>query len=73
MSGFGAEPRLHPGITQEVAFNENQRGPNATTGEGEASEPELLFEGTAREVGLRFPEGDPSTSTTALAKACGAS
>ena len=26
-------------------------------GAGEASEPELLFEGTAREVGLRFPEG----------------
>ena len=25
-------------------------------GAGEASEPELLFEGTAREVGLRFPE-----------------
>ena len=23
-------PRLHPGITQEVACNENQRGPKAT-------------------------------------------
>jgi predicted dinucleotide-utilizing enzyme len=26
-------------------------------GAGEASEPEFLFDGTAREVGLRFPEG----------------
>src|SRR5262245_44116158 len=26
-------PRLHPGITQEVAFNEGQRAPKATTRE----------------------------------------
>jgi aspartate dehydrogenase len=34
---------------------------------GEASEPELLFEGTAREVGLRFPEGVNVVIAAALA------
>jgi hypothetical protein len=28
-----APPRLHPGITQEVAPNESQRGPKATASE----------------------------------------
>jgi aspartate dehydrogenase len=36
-------------------------------GAGEASEPELLFEGTAREVGLRFPEGVNVVIAAALA------
>ena len=36
-------------------------------GPGEASEPELLFEGTAREVGLRFPEGVNVVIAAALA------
>jgi aspartate dehydrogenase len=36
-------------------------------GPGEASEPELLFEGTAREVGLRFPEGVNVAIAAALA------
>src|SRR5262249_53021555 len=36
-------------------------------GAGEASEPELLFEGTAREVGLRFPEGVNIVIAAALA------
>jgi predicted dinucleotide-utilizing enzyme len=36
-------------------------------GAGEASEPELLFEGTAREVGLRFPEGVNVVISAALA------
>ena len=38
-------------------------------GAGEASEPELLFEGTAREVGLRFPEGVNVVIAAALAGA----
>jgi aspartate dehydrogenase len=36
-------------------------------GAGEASEPELLFEGTAREVGLRFPEHVNVVISAALA------
>jgi aspartate dehydrogenase len=36
-------------------------------GAGEASEPELLYEGTAREVGLRFPEGVNVVIAAALA------
>jgi aspartate dehydrogenase len=36
-------------------------------GAGDASEPELLFEGTAREVGLRFPEGVNVVIAAALA------
>jgi aspartate dehydrogenase len=36
-------------------------------GAGEASEPELLFEGTARAVGLRFPEGVNVVIAAALA------
>ena len=36
-------------------------------GVGEASEAELLFEGTAREVGLRFPEGVNVVIAAALA------
>jgi len=36
-------------------------------GAGESSEPELLFEGTAREVGLRFPEGVNVVIAAALA------
>ena len=36
-------------------------------GPGEASESELLFEGTAREVGLRFPEGVNVALAAALA------
>lgn len=36
-------------------------------GAGEASEPELLFEGTAREVGLRYPEGVNVVIAAALA------
>ena len=36
-------------------------------GAGESSEPELLFEGTAREVGLRFPEGINVVIAAALA------
>ena len=36
-------------------------------GAGEASEPELLFEGTAREVGLHFPEGVNVVIAAALA------
>ncbi len=36
-------------------------------GAGEASEPELLFEGTAREVGLRCPEGVNVVIAAALA------
>lgn len=36
-------------------------------GAGKASEPELLFEGTAREVGLRFPEGVNVVISAALA------
>ena len=36
-------------------------------GAGEASEPEVLFEGTAREVGLRFPEGVNVVIAAALA------
>ena len=36
-------------------------------GVGESSEPELLFEGTAREVGLRFPEGVNVVIAAALA------
>ena len=36
-------------------------------GAGEASEPELLFEGTAREVGLRFSEGVNVVIAAALA------
>ena len=36
-------------------------------GAGEAPEPELLFEGTAREVGLRFPEGVNVVIAAALA------
>jgi len=36
-------------------------------GAREASEPELLFEGTAREVGLRFPEGVNVVIAAALA------
>ena len=36
-------------------------------GAGDAAEPELLFEGTAREVGLRFPEGVNVVIAAALA------
>ena len=36
-------------------------------GAGEASAPELLFEGTARAVGLRFPEGVNVVIAAALA------
>jgi aspartate dehydrogenase len=36
-------------------------------GAGESSEPELLFEGTAREVGLRFPEHVNVVISAALA------
>src|SRR5262249_54134503 len=36
-------------------------------GAGEASEPELLFEGTAREGGLRYPEGVNVVIAAALA------
>ena len=36
-------------------------------GAGDASEPELLFAGTAREVGLRFPEGVNVVIAAALA------
>jgi aspartate dehydrogenase len=36
-------------------------------GAGEASEPQMLFEGTAREVGLRFPEGVNVVIAAALA------
>jgi aspartate dehydrogenase len=36
-------------------------------GAGDAPEPELLFEGTAREVGLRFPEGVNVVIAAALA------
>jgi len=36
-------------------------------GAGEGAEPELLFEGTAREVGLRFPEGVNVVIAAALA------
>jgi aspartate dehydrogenase len=36
-------------------------------GAGDSSEPELLFEGTAREVGLRYPEGVNVVIAAALA------
>jgi hypothetical protein len=46
-------PRLHPGITQEVASNENQRDPKPLTSEALISE--ALF--VARWLQSRFEKG----------------
>jgi hypothetical protein len=47
------QPRLHPGITQEVAPNESQRGPKTTTSEA------LVYEASfvAHRLWCRFRKG----------------